>query len=128
MIMMMLMYYPMMKNYVIVYELLLVDFETIPKRKQEKKRILFDIHWCINLNLIEYDMWKKVKLQEKRNDTIQQKKRSSICSSFICRFFEQLFKMTRLDLRRRKSERMYPMCETSYNQSGNCTIKWTVLP
>jgi hypothetical protein len=31
MIMMMLMYYPMMKNYVIAYELLLVDFETIPK-------------------------------------------------------------------------------------------------
>jgi hypothetical protein len=32
------MYYPMMMNYVIVYELLLDDFETIPK-----KRICFSI-------------------------------------------------------------------------------------
>jgi hypothetical protein len=42
MIMMMLMYYPMMKNYVIVYELSLVDFETIPKIK---KKNFFVVVW-----------------------------------------------------------------------------------
>jgi hypothetical protein len=46
-------------------------------------------------------------------------------SKFYLSFFEQLFKITRLDLteleeEEKKSERM---CETSYNQSGNCTIK-----
>jgi hypothetical protein len=45
-------------------------------------------------------MWKKVILQEERNDTIEKKK--SICPSFILSIFEQLFEMTRLDLRRKK--------------------------
>ncbi len=63
---------------------------------------------------------------KKREMTLFKKKKLHM-SKFYLPFFEQLFKMTRLDLRRRrrrkKSERMYSMCETSYNQSGNCTIK-----
>jgi hypothetical protein len=67
-------------------------------------------------------MWKKVVLQEKRNDTIG--KERVHMSKFYLTIFEQLFKMTRLNLNEKnKSERMYSMCETNEDQSENCTIK-----
>jgi hypothetical protein len=67
-------------------------------------------------------MWKKVVLQEKRNDTIG--KERVHMSKFYLTIFEQLFKMTRLNLNEKnKSERMYSMCEANEDQSENCTIK-----
>ena len=70
-------------------------------------------------------MWKKVVLQEKRNDTIEKEKVHM--SKFYLTIFEQLFKMTRLNRNEKKKKKKVKECircvKQNEDQSENCTIK-----
>ncbi len=126
MIMMMLMYYPMMKNYVIVYELLLVDFETIPKRKKQN----FVWYLSKHINLIESDMWKEGYITRKEKWHYWKEKAPYVQVLFID-FWTVVQNDTSWSEKKKKKKKVKECIrcvKQAYNQSGNCTIKWTVLP
>ena len=122
----MLMYYPMMKNYAIVFELLLVDFETIPKWKKTFIVVVFFWWWSVkHQSDWTWHVEEKVRLQEKKETVHMSTFYFSIflnsCSKW--HFFNWI--------RRKKKVKEFLSLSLSrqcVKETESCTIKWTVLP